>query len=223
MMRPKFMLVAETPMTPIDAGWSSWSILWIGAGEAAGDRRAERATRAAHRQHIAHLHGIELECLQHERRYGMAGRTDAREFEQAREERPEQFVRRLSSVALRDQGQLAVGECAPEEVQKVRGVSQSGGGVDRGPILPQVVVRQSGIEPAQAGADDHAEFTGVVKADAQFDVGRSRCGSRDGVVAEGKAREERAQLRVVQGFPSRGGGLAEDCHRLGIRCRYDRV
>ena len=58
--------------------------------------------------------------------------------------------------------------------RKSVGVGQLGGGVDRRPVLPQIAVRQSGIEPAQARADDHAEFAGVVEADAQFDVGRSR-------------------------------------------------
>jgi hypothetical protein len=36
MMRPKFMLLPETPMMPMLRGWISRSIFWIGRGRRCG-------------------------------------------------------------------------------------------------------------------------------------------------------------------------------------------
>jgi len=49
MMRPKFIALAETPMRPIEAGCSSWSILCTGRGRrpGAGAPNSQRAAPAA--------------------------------------------------------------------------------------------------------------------------------------------------------------------------------
>ena len=115
---------------------------------------------------------------------------------------------------------LAPGKRAPEEVQKIIGVGQRGGGVDGSPVLPEIALRPFGVQAAQARADDHPEFTGVVEADGELDAGRTRGGRGAGIEPDVEARAQSLEFRGVQRFASRAGRLAEDgrCRRIRGSC-----
>jgi hypothetical protein len=89
--------------------------------------------------------------------------------------------------------------------------------VDRGPILPEVAHGEAGIGATPPRADDHPEFTRVFEGDAKFDAGGLRRDGAAAIESEVEAREERAQLGVVQRLASRDGGPVQDRDRLRIR------
>ena len=118
-------------------------------GEPTGGPTAVLATRTAHDQSLIEANGIELQALQHKRRTGDGRGVQTCQREQVRERRPELPVRARSSVARGQAGQLPVGQRAPEQVQKIVGVGQSGGRVDRRPIVPEIAIRKLRIESAR--------------------------------------------------------------------------
>ena len=195
MILPKFMLVAETPMRPIEAGCSSLSILWMGRARRPRWRGAEFTTRATSHHALADLHGIQLQRPQHHACVRIARRVGVRQREQPVETRLERSVGERMAVALGNRNELLIGDRAPEQAEKILAVGQLDGGVDGGAIPSEIAFRQGGIQPTGSRADDHAEFARGVEADAQGCFGRrcARCRSR--IEREAEDCEQRLDLR----------------------------
>ncbi len=203
-------------MMPIDPGWISLSILAMGRGRrpAAGAPNSQRTCGHAQpgaARSVADMRRVQFQAAQHEGGIGVAGRAGQRE--QGFEAGLQCLVRQRQAVTPGDRRQPLPGQGALEQAQEVGRIGQFGGGVDRGAVLPEVAFVQIGIQPAHAGADDHAEFAGVVQADAQIDRRRRRGPLRLRAEADAQCRQQGVQLRLVQGVAPRCGGLAEQAGR----------
>ena len=141
------------------------------AGQTAGGRCAEFALRPLHQQALARLHRIQLQATQHEWRLRLVRRIAVCQRKQAFETDLELRIRQGQSFAFGHTRQLLIGKRAAEQAEKIPGVGQPGGSVDRGAILPEIAFVQLRIQPAQSGTEDHAEFARIVQADAHFDRG----------------------------------------------------
>jgi hypothetical protein len=180
-----------------------------GAGQAARRRDAELAMRRVYCQPVADGCGIEVQALQRKFGVRVAWRKCPGQFKHACKAGLEQCVGEAGALALGDPGKPLISQRAPEQAEKILGIREFGGGVDRGAILPEIPCLELGIESAHSGADDHAEFTGVVQADAKLDRMRWLCRFLARCVCDAEVGKQGTQFALAQGTAPCGGGLSE--------------
>ncbi len=121
------------------------------------------------------------------------------------EQRLELRVGGRRSAAHGGGGELPIGERAPEQREKIRGVGQRRGRVDTRVPGPAMLLQQRRVLPAASGGDDEAEFARAVELDAQLDRRRVRGRRVVRVELDAQAGEQRSQLgRAGVSHPAAG-------------------
>jgi hypothetical protein len=161
-------------MMPIDFGWISLSILCVGRGRRALAKGEVAACRGHGNCRLAPT-GFSSRHCGSEARQRARGKGEGSRRRKRRAARLGWRCRRRGGLARR---KALPGEGALEQGEEVVGIGEFGGGIHRGAVAAEIALVEFGIEPAQAGAQHHAEFAGAVEADAQVDCRCAGAGSK---------------------------------------------